>query len=196
MRSHGSLFIATALLECGAGLALLGSPALATWLVLGVRTPSPEALFLGRIGGAGLLAIGVACWFARADRGSRAQQGLLRALLVYNAGACAALVLAGSASPTPGVALWPGVGLHVVMTIWCVLSLRGAPAARGANPLEITLRAVERDEQQHEPVAQDDGCDGRGEHGDFDRPAGSGCAVDPARCDEQVYRRSDQQHDR
>ena len=133
MRSHGSLFFATALLECGAGLALLGSPALATWLVLGVRTPSPEALFLGRIGGAGLLAIGVACWFARDDRGSRAQQGLLRALLVYNAGACAALVLAGTASPTAGVALWPGVGLHVVMTIWCVLSLRASPIARGTS---------------------------------------------------------------
>ena len=82
MRSSGRLFVATALLECGAGLALLASPALATWLVLGVRTPSPDAIFLGRIGGAGLLAIGVACWFARDDRGSRAQQGLLRAMLV------------------------------------------------------------------------------------------------------------------
>jgi len=133
MRSHGSLFIATALLECGAGLALLGSPALATWLVLGVRTPSPEVLFLGRIGGAGLLAIGIASWFARDDRGGRAQQGLLRALLVYNAGACATLLLAGATSPAAGVALWPGVVLHIVMTIWCVLSLRASPIARGTS---------------------------------------------------------------
>ena len=126
------LFVATALLECGAGLLLLGSPALATWLMLGVRTPSPEAIFLGRIGGAGLLAVGVACWFARDDRGSRAQQGLLRAMLVYNVGACAALVLAGSASPAPGVALWLGVGLHVVMTIWCARILR-VSVARGTR---------------------------------------------------------------
>jgi hypothetical protein len=129
MRSSGRLFVATALLECGAGLALLASPALATWLLLGVRTPSAEALFLGRIGGAGLLAIGVACWFARDDRASRAQQGLLRAMLVYNVGACAALVLAGLASPAAGVALWLGAGLHIVMTIWCVLIL-ASPAAR------------------------------------------------------------------
>jgi len=133
IRSHSRLLVATALLECGAGLSLLGLPALATWLLLGVRTPSPEALLLGRIGGAGLLAIGVACWFARDDLGSRAQDGLLRALLLYNAGACAALALAGTASPMAGVALWPGVGLHVVMTIWCVLNLRASPAARGIS---------------------------------------------------------------
>ena len=136
MRSNGSLFVATALLECGAGLSLLGSPVFATWLLLGVRTPSPEALLLGRIGGAGLLAIGVVCWFAREDGGSRAGNGLLRGLLVYNTGACAALVLAGSASPMPGIALWPGVGLHVVMTIWCALSLRASSAARGTNEPE------------------------------------------------------------
>jgi hypothetical protein len=133
MRSHGRLFVATALLECGAGLSLLGSPVLATWLLLGVQTPSPEALLLGRIGGAGLLAIGVACWFARDDRGSRAQHALLRALLVYNAGACAALALAGSASPMAGIALWPGVGLHVVMTIWCALSLRASLRGTSGN---------------------------------------------------------------
>jgi hypothetical protein len=130
MRSHGSLFVVTALLEGGAGLAVLGSPVLATWLLLGVRTPSSEALLLGRIGGAGLLAIGVVCWFARDDRGSPAGNGLLRGLLVYNAGACAALVLAGSASSVVGVALWPGVGLHIVMSIWCALSLRASMAAR------------------------------------------------------------------
>jgi hypothetical protein len=133
MRSHGSLFVATALLEGGAGLSLLRSPAVAASLLLGVRSPSPEAILLGRIGGAGLLAIGVACWFARDDRGGRARHGLLWALLSYNAGACAALVLAGSASPMPGIALWPGVGLHVVMAIWCALSLRASRAARGTS---------------------------------------------------------------
>jgi hypothetical protein len=123
MRSHGSLFTATAVIEAGAGLSLLISPALATWLLLGVGTPSPEALVIGRVGGAGLLAIGVACWVARDDRGSRAQHGLLWAMLVYNVGACAVLAFAGAMSSTAGIALWPGVALHAGMTTWCALSL-------------------------------------------------------------------------
>jgi hypothetical protein len=130
VRPHTGLFTATALLETGAGLFLLTSPALVTWLLVGVRTPSAEALLLGRIGGAGLLAIGAICWFAREDRGSPAGAALLRGLVVYNAGACAALVLAGSASSTDGAGLWPAVGFHVVMTIWCVLSLRASLTSR------------------------------------------------------------------
>jgi hypothetical protein len=124
MRSHRSLFTATALIEAGAGLSLLVSPAFATWLLLGVRTPSPEALVVGRVGGTALLAIGVACWCARDDRGSRAQHGLVWAMLVYNAGACAVLAFAGSAPAAAGVALWPGVALHAGMAVWCALNLR------------------------------------------------------------------------
>jgi hypothetical protein len=130
MRSHRSLFISTALIEAGAGLSLLISPAFATWLLLGVRTPSPEALVVGRVGGAALLAIGVACWFARDDYGSRAQHGLLWAMLVYNAGACAVLAFAGSAPSAAGVGLWPGVGIHAGMAVWCGLNLKTSSAAR------------------------------------------------------------------
>jgi hypothetical protein len=133
MRSHAGLFVATALLEAGAGLALLGAPALVAWLLLGVRTPSPEAVLLGRIAGAALLAIGMMCWLARSDRGSPAGAALLRGLVVYNAGACAVLVLAGVASSTVGVALWPFVGFHAVMTLWCVLRLRASLASRGTS---------------------------------------------------------------
>jgi hypothetical protein len=124
MRSHGMLFTATALMEAGAGLSLLSVPALAIWVLLGVRAPSPEALIVSRVCGAGLLAIGVACWLARDDDGSRSQHGLLWAMLVYNVGACTVLAFAGSLSSMAGVALWPGVGLHAVMTIWCALNLR------------------------------------------------------------------------
>jgi hypothetical protein len=128
MRSQGMLFTATALIEVGAGLSLVSLPTLAIWLLLGVREPSPEALIVGRVGGAGLLAIGVACWLARGDRGSRSQHGLLWAMLVYNVGACTVLAFAGSMLPMAGVALWPGVGLHAVMTIWCALNLRASAA--------------------------------------------------------------------
>ena len=114
-----TLFTATALIEVGAGLSLIGLPALGIWLLLGVREPSPEALVVWRVCGAALLAIGVACWFARDDRGSPLQRGLLWAMLVYNIGVCAVLAFAGLVAQMAGVGLWPVVGVHGVMTIWC-----------------------------------------------------------------------------
>jgi hypothetical protein len=118
-RARRTLFAAAAFIEAGAGLSLAGLPALGIWLLLGARAPSPEALIVGRACGAAMLAIGIACWFARDDPGSPSQRGLLWALLVYNIGVCAVLAFAGLVSQMAGVGLWPVVVLHGVMTIWC-----------------------------------------------------------------------------
>jgi hypothetical protein len=122
--SHRNLFTTTSLLELGAGLSLMSLPALAVVLLLGVESPSPEALTVARVVGVALVAIGVACWFARDDRGSRSQRGLLWAMLAYNVGATAVLAVAGATLSMAGVALWPAVVLHGAMAIWCVLTLR------------------------------------------------------------------------
>jgi len=124
MSSQRNLFIATALIEVVAGVSLVLLPALAIRLVLGVETPSAEALAVGRLGGVALLAIGVACWLARDDRGSRSQHGLLWGMLTYNVGACAVLASAGSLLRMSGVGLWPAVVLHAALTVWCVAKLR------------------------------------------------------------------------
>jgi hypothetical protein len=126
MYSQRKLFVMTALIEVGTGLSLVCLPALVIWLLLGVTEPSPEALIVGRVGGAGLLAIGVACWIARDDRGSRSQHGLLWGMLIYNVGACGVLAFAGSMMRISGVALWPAVALHAALTIWCAACLRAS----------------------------------------------------------------------
>jgi len=136
MRTQQKLFTASALIEAAAGLPLVSLPALAIWLLLGVREPSPEALIVSRIGGAALLAIAVACWLGRVDGGSPSQHGLLWALLLYNVGAFAVLAYSGSMLRMAGVALWPAVGLHAVMAIWCGLNLR-AWHARPEPPSSI-----------------------------------------------------------
>jgi hypothetical protein len=130
MRTQKMLFTAAALIEVGAGLSLVGLPALAIWLLLGVRDPSPEALIVSRVCGVGLLAIGVACWLARGDGGSRSQHGLLWAMLIYNLGVCIVLAFAGLELQMAGAALWPAVGLHAVMTSWCALNLRASAVRR------------------------------------------------------------------
>ena len=55
----------SAVVELGAGGALLSCPSAMVVLLVGVPLETPAALTVARIGGAGLLALGVACWLAR-----------------------------------------------------------------------------------------------------------------------------------
>jgi hypothetical protein len=123
MRSTTRLLTVTALAEVAAGLALLVIPSVAIRLVLGVGQPSPDALVIGRLGGAGLLAIGVACWIAHHDAGGTSQRGLVCAALIYNVGAVAVLAYAGSRLAMAGALLWPAVVLHAGLTAWCLVCL-------------------------------------------------------------------------
>ena len=117
----------TAVIELGAGLALLCFPSTTVVLLLGSRLDTLTALTVARVGGAGLLSLGVACWLARGDSQSRAARGLTAAMLLYNVAAVAILAFAGIGFELRGVALWPAVVLHAVMTVWCVVSLRRTP---------------------------------------------------------------------
>jgi hypothetical protein len=114
--------IATAVVEVGAGLALLIAPAFAVLLLLGAEI-SGAAIPLGRVAGSALLALGVASWFVRDDALSSAARGLLSAILVYNIGAVLVLGVAGIQSQSAGVVLWLAVVLHAAMGIWCIALL-------------------------------------------------------------------------
>ena len=59
------LLIAMALAEGGTGVALLIAPSFIVELLLGVGLLSPQSLVLGRITGAALISIGMACWRAQ-----------------------------------------------------------------------------------------------------------------------------------
>jgi hypothetical protein len=119
-----TLHTATAVIELGAGLALLCFPSATTELLVGAPLEAAPALTVARVGGAGLLALGVACWLARGDTQSSAARGLVAAMLLYNVAAVVVLAFAGIGFGLHGVALWPAVVLHAVMTLWCVAWLR------------------------------------------------------------------------
>jgi hypothetical protein len=131
MRSTTYLLTVTALVEVAAGLALLVIPSVVISLVIGAGQPSPDALVIGRLGGASLLAIGVACWIAHRDTGSPSQRGLLFGALVYNVGAVAVLAYAGSRLAMAGALLWPAVVLHAGLTAWCLVCLAQAKMLGG-----------------------------------------------------------------
>src|SRR5438874_7450941 len=116
----------TAVIEAGTGLGLLAVPAVVVRLLLGAEI-SGASLPLGRVAGAALLALGVACWLARGDTQSRAARGLIVAMLIYNIVATAVLAFAGIGLGLHGVALWPAVVLHAAMAVWCVVCLRRSP---------------------------------------------------------------------
>jgi hypothetical protein len=129
-----TLLTVTALIELGAGLALLCFPSVTAALLVGARLEAPEALTVARVAGVALLTLGVACWLARYDTQSRAARGLVAAMVLYDFGVALILGAAGIGSPLVGVALWPAVVLHAVMTVWCVASLvSGKPGVPRAS---------------------------------------------------------------
>jgi len=125
--------VVSAVVELGAGLVFLAAPGVPMALLVGPAPVPSAAIVIGRLTGAALLSLGAACWWARHDTGSAASNGLVRAMLIYNAAAAVLLASLGVRSVTSGLFLWGAAALHGAMTIWCVSLLRyaGAPATRG-----------------------------------------------------------------
>ena len=121
------LLALAAIIEAATGLALIAVPAIVVRLLLGAEI-SRASIPLGRVAGAALLALGVACWLARGDTQSRATRGLVVAMLMYNIVATAVLAFAGIGLGLHGVALWPAVVLHAAMAVWCIVCLRRSPS--------------------------------------------------------------------
>jgi hypothetical protein len=118
-----TLLTATAIIEAGAGLALLGLPSVTASLLLGTPLDSPAAVSLARIGGAAILALGIVCWLARRDAHRRAARGLIVAMVFYNFAVAAVLAFAGLVDGLHGALLWPAVLFHLAMGVWCIASL-------------------------------------------------------------------------
>jgi hypothetical protein len=120
---HRPLFIATALIEVGAGLALIVSPALAVSILVGGSFDTATDTVVGRVAGAALLALALVSWLARNEEHGSAATGIVAGLLLYNAGAGAVLAYAGIGLRLSGIGLWPAVALHVAMAVWCLAVL-------------------------------------------------------------------------
>lgn len=119
-----SLFIVTAILEAGTGLALVLSPSTPAAILVAASLDTDGGLVVARIAGAALFSLGAACWFARDDGRSRAAKGLVTAMLLYNVGAVGVFLYAGMGLERTGNGLWPAALLHTGLAIWCLGCLR------------------------------------------------------------------------
>jgi hypothetical protein len=125
LAGNRKLFLSvTALIEAATGLCLFVLPAVLFAILLALDHASDDAIFVGRLAGAALLAIGVASWKARVDGRTPAQLGLLTGILVYNAAATVLLAYAGAVLKMAGVLLWPAAAVHAVLAVWCFRCLR------------------------------------------------------------------------
>ena len=117
------LLIIAALIEAGAGLGLLLIPNVAVSALLGVPLDTPTGLVAGRIAGAALVALAIACWRARnGERGSPAT-GVVEAMSFYNFAGAIVLVYAGTRLDLRSALLWPAIVLHLGLGAWCVSTL-------------------------------------------------------------------------
>lgn len=119
------LLTISAIIEAGTGLGLLIVPSVLAQVLLGAPLDSPIALTVARVGGAGLLTIGVACWLSRHDGSA-----LVVAMLFYNIAAVAILAYTTLGLALSGIGLWPAIGLHTALAVWCVAALKSSPPAR------------------------------------------------------------------
>jgi hypothetical protein len=124
----------TALIEGGTGVALLIAPSLVVKLLLGSPLDSAPAIALGRVAGAALFALGIACWLARGDTQNGVARGLVAAMTFYNLAAVAVFLFAGLGAKLAGVALWPAIILHAAMAVWCLSCLRQKPSNEPIKP--------------------------------------------------------------
>ena len=123
-----TLFTVSAVIEVGAGLALLLAPSAAAALLFGTPLEAPAGITLVRVAGGALLALGVGSWVARSGPAGPHSAGMIAALLVYNIAAVVLFAYAKLGYGAPGPLLWFVVGLHAAMTLWCLVCLRSVSA--------------------------------------------------------------------
>jgi hypothetical protein len=118
------LLILSAAFEAATGILLVIVPTILVSILFGSSLDTSAGSLVARVAGAALLSLAVACWLARNDEQSRAANGVICAMLLYNTSATVLMMYAATGLKLAGPGLWPTILLHVAMAIWCFTSIR------------------------------------------------------------------------
>jgi len=121
------LLILTALAEAATGVAMVAAPVALVSLLLGASLDSSGAVTIARVTGVAMISLGLACWLAREEGGTRTGRALIAAMLLYNVAVAAILIHGRLALGLDGIALWPAALAHVALAAWCAAALRPPP---------------------------------------------------------------------
>jgi len=117
------LLITTAIIESATGLILVSYPSVIAALLFGSSLDSSAALSVARVAGVALISLGIACWLGRDEKHSKAVNGLVTSMTVYNIGVITVFIYAAISLELSGIGLWPVVLVHLAMTVWCISDL-------------------------------------------------------------------------
>lgn len=134
------LLTITAALEAATGVALASAPSVVVVVLLGAPLDSPAGLLIGRVLGAALFSLGLACWLARDDAQGRTAAGVIAAMLLYNVAVVSLLVYARIGLLMSGIGLVPAVTVHSALAVWCVACIRIARRNASGLTQQITRR--------------------------------------------------------
>jgi hypothetical protein len=115
--SGDKLLAFAAVIEGLTGLALIVNPEIVVRLLLGAEL-SGAGIAMGRVAGAALFALGLACRPSFDGGGGSAK---LFAMLAYNLPAALYLIYLGIEGALVGILLWPAAALHVILTVSLVM---------------------------------------------------------------------------
>ena len=119
----GNLFITTALVEFVMGFVLILFPSMTAEILLGLPISTIAGTTVGRVAGAALISLAVACWLARNDEQSNAAKGLIVAMLLYNITVTVILVYTVVVLVLTVVLLLALI-THLGLIAWCVYALQ------------------------------------------------------------------------
>ncbi len=115
-------------IEFAVGAVSLVAPSFLWMTLLGSPLGTTVEPVIARLAGVALVALALACWLLRNEGRSRAMEGLVWAVLLWNCGAAGVLLYAGPGLGLFGPGFWPGVLFHTAMAVWCLLALFYKPA--------------------------------------------------------------------
>jgi hypothetical protein len=107
-----TLVLLSAAIEAATGVALIADPGVVAHVLLGADL-SGAGIAVGRVGGFGLLSLGLACW----PSGNNATAHAIRALFAYNLLAALYLGYLRVGGGFDGFLLWPACAFHAVLTL-------------------------------------------------------------------------------
>ena len=93
-------------------------------LLFGQTPNTALGVVLGRFVGVVLLSLSLACWWAANDPGGPAASGVVKTMLLYDVVAIVLLAYARVALGLSGIALWPGIIVHILLGAWCAARLQ------------------------------------------------------------------------
>ncbi len=122
-----------AVIEFVVGAVMLAAPSFIWMALLGSPLGTRVEPIIARLAGVALVALALACWLLRNEGRSRAMEGLVWAVLLWNVGAAGVLLYAGPGLGLFGPGFWPGVLFHTAMGIWGLMAVLHKPTRKSAG---------------------------------------------------------------